>query len=79
MIPIKPIENVERTAKDKDPLAISIITAALSKHFVFKNLDKMQIDNLLAKFFYCEVKKDQFIFHQGDDAHIFFILERGKV
>lgn len=73
-------EKFRKIERMKTKLDIQFIESCLSKHFVFSQLtsDSAIMEDVLEKFFCCEVAKDDFIIKQGDDASSFFILEKGK-
>jgi cGMP-dependent protein kinase len=79
MIPIKIVENVTTLHKEKTSEILHFLAQTLKSHFVFSYLDPLQLSEVVSKFKFCQVKKGEFVFKQGDDASLFFILETGKV
>lgn len=46
---------------------------------MFYALSDSDMEFVVQKMFYCEVKNDQYVFKQGDKATSYFIIDKGKV
>jgi cGMP-dependent protein kinase len=74
-------ETFTKIDRKQTPKDIEFLLQGLSKHFIFSQLvnDKLLLEDVLRKFFFCQVEKGQYIIKQNDDASSFFVLETGKL
>ena len=64
--------NLEMTEEIHD-----IILNGLKDHFLFHNLSDRVLSSLIKSMLPCVIKKDTYLFKQGDNASHFFFLEQG--
>lgn len=67
-------ENIRIVDKKKSANDIQFILTCLKNHFIFYNLSEAELENIVNKMFFCEMRTNEFIFKQGDNASSFFIL-----
>eukprot|EP01017_Pseudomicrothorax_dubius_P023633 TRINITY_DN2520_c0_g1_i2.p1 TRINITY_DN2520_c0_g1~~TRINITY_DN2520_c0_g1_i2.p1 ORF type:complete len:815 (+),score=191.06 TRINITY_DN2520_c0_g1_i2:35-2479(+) len=72
-------ENIRRMPRKKNGNDIMFIISCLKSHFVFYNHSDAELENIVAKMFFCEIDKNDYLFKQGDPAMCFFIIERGSL
>lgn len=72
-------ENVQESNKKMTKKDVEFIIDSFTKHFLFVNLNEDELEDVVTKMFYCVLKKDNYVFKQGDDASCFFIIDSGKI
>ena len=61
------------------PEEASNIQKALSKHFLFQDINDEIINIIFNELFYFKYEKDKVIYEQGDEGNFFYILSEGNV
>lgn len=61
------------------PNDLQLIVNALSKHFIFSNLKKSDLKQIIDKMLYFVIRKNEIIVRQGASATNFFILSQGEL
>lgn len=64
--------------KAKSPFDFQLILNGFNEHFIFKSVPQEDIEQIVAKMFYCTVPDGQFVFKQGDEGTTYFMIERGQ-
>lgn len=72
-------EKVDMVEKEMTSKDIVFLVESLNSHFIFTNLSSDELENVIAKMFYCSVGQGKYVFKQGDSASCFFILEKGEI
>ena len=62
----------------KSPGQTSRIRAAISKHFLFKNLNEKQVNTVIGAMSEVRVPTNEVIIRQGDDGDVFYVAETGS-
>lgn len=56
------LENITKVEKKKTANVVFYLMDALKNHFVFYNLSETQLEKIVNKMFYCEVKANDYVF-----------------
>ena len=73
-------ENITKVDKRMTEDDVANIVNCLLGHFFFSNLNQEELEKTIEKMFYCSVKRDNYVFKEGDkNASCFFIIDRGLV
>ena len=71
-------ENFTRVTKAQTPESMAFILEALKNTFVFKDLTDEDFEGIITNMFYCEAKKNDYVFRQNDPASCYFIVHKGE-
>lgn len=70
-------ENFSRISLEMTEDTQKIILEGLQEHFLFHDLSNEVLSSLIKAMFPCKLRKNEYLFMQGENASHFFFLERG--